>query len=254
MCRLVLNVETIPDSKDLCIRIRADSDNLIRRVLRQTGKGWTPVRMRPESLPTKTLVIEDFECPLGRTVTYQVQADNNPAVFKHTKVKTRRVVLSLPHMPAMSAIIPIFSDYTSTRKMPGATDLIIGRTDPLVTILPLQKRQGTLTYVFDNYLDASRVEEIYAQGYPLLLRQPCHEGLDLYHTAESTTPSHEANNGVNLWKLTINYVEQNIPGGYLVGAVNWDYKALAEKHVDFTDMESSYSDYGNMLMGVQISG
>lgn len=250
----MLNVEAIPMPDILAVRLRCDSDTMVRRIERETDTGWVPIRTIAGTLPQVTIVVEDYECPLNTPVRYKVQADNNPAKFITVKVDTSKICLSLPHMPKISVVLPTFSDYSESRKMPGSTDLIIGRTDPLVTILPLQKRQGALKFTFDDYSDAVTVQNLYAQGYPLLLRQPCNPGLDLYHTAESTSITPRFEQGVRLWELSVSYVEQNIPSGDLIGTLGWDYLALANRHPDYVDMESSYKDYGYLLMDMVLNG
>ncbi|MST48937.1 hypothetical protein [Mobiluncus porci] len=246
-----LTLSLFPEPENNVMRIRAVSDTDIIRLQRLDYSGWVPVRMRPGQLPAKDIVIEDFEAPIGRPIRYQVQAESQTAVYAEGKINSRDVVLSLPQIPAQYAVIPVFSQYDETRRMPGSTDLIIGRTDPLITILPLSDRQGTLTYVFDTYSDARNVEKLYAQGYPLLLRQPCHDQMDLYHTAEQAQI--RQGNG-SLWELTVQYVEQNRPGGDLVGTVGWDYQSLINNHADFVAMEAVYDDYGAVLIGVRNDG
>lgn len=246
----MIEIQAVPHPEINCVRIRIDTDTMVRRIMRETPEGWLNIRTYADTLPAKFVVIEDYEIPLGVKTRYRVQADKNPVKYFEVTLNSPDIVLALPHMPKISAIIPILSNYSDSRKMPGATDLIIGRQDPLVTILPLQKRQGTLEYSFRSMRDAKNVQKMYAMGYPLLLRQPCHEGLDLYHTAESASIQPDPSG--KLWKLTVQYVEQNIPGGFLAGSAGWDFLALSIRHPDFVEMESAYKDYANLLMDVML--
>lgn len=247
-----LSVQIFPDPVVGCARIRCESENQITQVLRETFEGWTPVRLIKDVLPTNTLICEDFECPFGYDVRYKVVADNEEPAYAMVRVNCTDTILSLPHMPAIQARIPYFVEYNAQRRMPGSTDAIIGRADPLITILPLQKRQGSLSYTFNSYDDMRIVGGMYSHGYPLLLRQPCHKGLDLYHVAESVSYNTDKTGPVIMWTINVNYVECNIPHGDLVEVTGWDYQALADKWPDYATMQSSYADYGMVMMGLTL--
>ena len=238
---LTLNAEPLAEIAE--VRLTATSSNAdIVRIYRIDKTGRYDLRTHQGALPAREITLIDYECPLNETVRYFAQAPGEQVSVATVKLSNRKSIISVPFNPALTLYIDDILNDDHTREMPGAVDLVLGRPDPLVTLMPLGLRTGQLTFQHKDYAKLKQLLDVASRGLPLLLRQPAHSGLDMYFTVTSGKLSAQTMPGLVLWTMTLDFVEQTRPGGYIIPKT-WDWRALTARHLDFVDLEASYENY-----------
>lgn len=100
------------------------------------------------------------------------------------------------------------TEYAEDSQSNGSLHQIVGRADPIANPGPLALRAGTFDILCTSYLAADAVRQLVAQGDVAQLRQPTHEGLDLYFVAQSVriAPAPEVSSP-RRWVASVQYAE-----------------------------------------------
>lgn len=222
----------------------------VTAIYRLDALGQTPIRTIAGLLPASRAVLEDYEAPFGEQITYTILTSNNQSASAAVTLATSDTVLGIPQTPARRVVIPIITGLAAARDQPGGADQIIGRPEPLITILPLGARTGQITMIAPTYAQARQIEALYATGYTLLLRQPAHVGISLYHLATNVaTRAITVAGKPAYWEINVSYAEQARPAGALVGTLGWDYSGLASSRPDYYAVQNRYPDLAAIAEG-----
>lgn len=134
-------------------------------------------------------------------------------------------------------------------------DGLLGRADPIVIMRPPGTRRGSLKIYAGTYAQALEVLSPLRQATAMMLRQPEHQGLDMYFAATDSDIFHEEASGQEtVFGVTLSYVEVKRPEGPLAGALGWTYAALlADPDIPrYADQRRVFATYADMRLNKRI--
>jgi hypothetical protein len=82
-----------------------------------------------------------------------------------------------------------------------------------------------------------------------MLRQPEHQGMDMYFTASSYgVPVLDTNGGKSVWGVDLGYVELARPVGDLSGSLGWTFASVATAAPTFAARRKKYATFQDLLL------
>ena len=207
---------------------------------------WAGAAHASESIakaPTADLVLTDYEAASG-AVSYT--AGN---ATRATSWAIPGPWLMVPTMPAYSVELETLLEYSAGGQSLGSVHELLGRNDPVAILRGMGTRRGTLRLYCGTFAQALTVAEATKRGEVLMLRQPEHEGMDMYFVATSYgIPTLDTNGGASVFGLDVSYVEVTRPVGALSGTLGWTFAALASSYPSFASLPGAYATFQDALL------
>jgi hypothetical protein len=193
------------------------------------------------------LLLDDYEAASG-TVSYTAADD--------TEVTTWDIGapwLFVPVMPAYSVRIQALLDYSAGGQSLGTIHELLGREDPIAVLRGMSSRRGSIKLYCGTFAEAVTVVEATKRGEVLMLRQPEHQGMDMYFTATSYgIPTLETRGAETVFGVDIGYAQLARPIGDLSGSLGWDFTALASAYPSFATVAKKYATFQDLLLNEPI--
>lgn len=216
-------------------------------LIRADSNGTRLVRVPPNTFPSAgtsgTLTIVDHEAAFTGPVSYR--ADSAESIFTRFPAGLSPRITD-PLQPTAGAWLKGVHGYDSNRDTSATVHDVLGRETPIVVQGVLRSRRGTLEIVVDGHQAATDLETVLGRGRTLQLRQVTQPGLDMYFYA--TTATKEPEEG-NLWKVSTDYVEVDVPAGDRA-AETWTFSSLAAlPGATFNTVPQSYESFDYLKAG-----
>jgi hypothetical protein len=211
---------------------------------------WAGTAFKSDSIAESAgadLIVSDFEAASG-TVSYTAGED--------TEVTTWDIGnpwLFVPVMPAYSVRIQALLDYSAGGQSLGTIHELLGREDPVAVLRGMSTRRGSIKLYCGTFAEATTVVEATRRGEVLMLRQPEHQGMDMYFTATSYgIPTLETRGAESVFGVEIGYVQLARPIGDLSGSLGWTFDALAAAYPTFATVAKKYATFQDLLLNETI--
>lgn len=235
-----LRVEEVVSNTGLLVSLTRSDDNGTASVRLFEGQG----------LSGGLLVANDYEASLVGLVTYTAVVATNgnqqeTATAAFTDLGTQRAVLAPSTMPQYLQMPRLITGFEGTRTSRTTVHEVVNREDPLVILGPLGTRRGNLDIYVDEYALGRALEDVYARGEIVLLRQPFDRGLDMYHVAQSTSLGRDQ----TAWRLSVTYVETKAPTGPLLGSLGWTFDQAATSYPTFAAARTAFPTFNQYTTG-----
>jgi hypothetical protein len=245
MTTLLLDTDQSTGSIRLTITPTAE----ITRVRRTDTNGTADVRTLTDQLPHPSpdvLVLDDYEAAHG-PARYTITTAAGTVTGTIVNVLASPW-LGTPENPQHSVAVTSFEDYGSGMQTLSTVHAPEGRdVPPIVIVRGASTRRGSLRVAAGNYVRALKILRIFQRGQTMLLRQPDHEGMDMYFipmSAEIVTVL--AAGKSSIFDVTVSYLEVGRPAGALTGALGWTWAALESAFATWGDVEDAYASWGDV--------
>lgn len=218
---------------------------------RTDANGTRAVRMREgDGIVGGALLVTDYEAALSGPVSYTVTTTE--AVTTTTSLDVAQTWLTVPVVPTYSYPVDLVTGYEANSEPTTTVHLIIGRADPILSLGVMRMRSGRLDLWCASYDDAEAIVGVYSRGQVVMLRQPDHPGLDMYHAATGAvrvTP-HPENTPTRRWAVEVSYTEVKAPSAPLAGALGWTYAQATAAYPTYGDSMAAFPTYGDLYIGL----
>lgn len=193
-----------------------------------------------------TMTVADYEAALAGLIRYDLTDGAGDTVSASTELAAELPRLGVAVLPQVAVELELVTGYEASRASSGTIHAVVGSGVPVPTIAELTTRRGTLQAGVADYATAADVEAVYTRGQVVLLRQPTHPGLDMYHVAESVqvTPDRAGR-----WSVVIRYVEVAPPNAPLQGALGWTYADVSGTYASYTELAAAFPSYADLAAG-----
>lgn len=196
-----------------------------------------------KSAPSSQLLLSDFEAASG-DVAYTAESGVQGITWS-----IGAPWLFLPQLPAYSVRIKSLLEYSAGGTSLGSVHQLLGREDPVAILRGMSTRSGTLKLYCGTFAEAWTVVEASKRGEVLMLRQPEHEGMDMYFTATSYgIPTLATNAGKSVFAVDLAYIELGRPDGDMSSALGWTFTTLAAAWPTFAIAKKKYRTFQDMLL------
>lgn len=241
-----------PEIGAMWLRFDPDAGEYVSSIYRTDVNGTAQVRTLLGVLPSDPddlVNVYDQEAALAGEVSYEITS----SVTVYTVAATMEGAqpwLTVVLDPKQASAVPLVLNYNGGRQASSTVHEIVGRTDPLVTLGVLRTRQGMLEFWCPDHATVRTLERLYAKNMVMLLREPLHPGMDLYHVPTGTDISPLSIEGrLTRWGLRVNYIEVKRPSGNVLGTLGWDYDDVAASYPDYASLLAVYEDYEGLEIG-----
>lgn len=240
-------ITATPNPLDGTVKVSIAKTEVITSLIRADANGTRPVRVPAGSFPTTdaatTITFTDYEAALTGPISYRA-GTATPAWTAFAGRMLPR--LSLPVQPYLSAWVENVHGYEASRESAATVHYALGRKFPIIVEDVMHSRQGSLTMVVPTHADATVLEMILAKGRTIQLRQAEHAGLDMYFHATN----YKAEPEENVWKVSADYVEVDVPDDDLPAAGSWTFATLAAlPGADFTTVAQDFDSFAALAQG-----
>lgn len=196
-----------------------------------------------QSLPQQPLVLSDYEAASG-AVSYTAGTATQAATWD-----IGSPWLFVPVMPAYSVRVQALLEYSAGGQSLGTIHELLGREDPVAVLRGMSTRRGSIKLYCGTFAEAIKVVEATKRGEVLMLRQPEHQGMDMYFTATSYgIPTLETRGAATVFGVDIGYAELARPIGDLAGSLGWTFAALAGAYPKFATVAKKYATFQDLLL------
>lgn len=203
--------------------------------------GTNPISFR--SVAGADLIVPDYEAASG-PVTYTAGNDTESVTWD-----LGSPWLFVPVMPAYSVELKSLLEYSAGGSSLGSVHELLGREDPVAVLRGMSTRTGTLRVYCGTFAEAVTVVEACKRGEVLMLRQPEHEGMDMYFTATSySIPTLDARGSGSVFGVDIGYIQLARPTGDLSGSLGWTFASLAAAYPTFAALAKAYATFQDVLL------
>jgi len=231
------------------IRLTITKTGTVDYILRSDVNGQNEVRVLTGQLPsagTGLLILEDYEAADG-LVTYTVFGAGGTAQAS-TQFALSGPWLFVPIIPEYSQAVETVTEYDAARESRSVEHIIIGRPDPIVVLDILGTRKGNLEIWCPDHAATVAVANVFSKGETVMLRQPEHDGMDMYFTASNlATKPYAANGAATRWAVTCSFTEVARPIGPRLGSLGWSFGQLATSAPSFAVVAERYASFADML-------
>lgn len=240
-----ITIQAQPDNGALQLTITATEQ--IDRVTRTDANGVAEVRTLPGIFPKAAggaaLVLTDYEAASG-AVSYTAGTA--------TKTITWALPgpwLFVPVMPNYSVQLKTLLDYSAGGQSLGSVHELLGREDPVAILRGMGSRRGSLRLYCGTFAEAQQVVGALRRGQVLMLRQPEHQGMDMYFTATSYgLPILETRGAASVFGVDLGYIQLARPAGDLSGSLGWTFAALASAWPSFATLPAKYATFQDVRL------
>jgi hypothetical protein len=157
--------------------------------------------------------------------------------------------LFVPVMPSYSVKLKTLLEYSAGGESLGTIHQLLGRDDPVAILRGMSTRRGSLKLYCGTFAEAVAVVQATRRGEVLMLRQPEHQGMDMYFTATSYgVPTLETKGAASVFGVELGYVELGRPDGDLSGALGWTFASLASSQTTFAKLPKVYATFQDVLL------
>lgn len=225
----------------------------VTAILRTDANGSAvPVRTAEDALPSAgALIVRDFEAAHG-DVTYRVvDAGAGATDAVDVDIVTERLAaVVLPQ----ALVVPEHGvvGYRAGRTPSTTVHEIVGRPDAIPSLGPLRARTGSLEVWCADYQQVAAVLAVYDVAEVVMLRQPTHPGLDMYHVASGEISySMRIGEGTHdcRWVVSVPFTEVRRPLDALRGSVGWTFDDLAASYPTFDSVLAEYETFADLTVG-----
>lgn len=223
-------------------------------IVRSDRNGLAEVRQHEGSLPVAgDLVVDDWEAALDGPVTWTVTdaagAASTADLPAGLGVDTPWI--SHPGRPSLNRPVTVRSDDEPEWAGRATRHDVIGRAVPVYVTQPLGGRSGVLELLAASWDEARAIRDVYTDGVPVLLRQPCLTGADYYHVPDSVrlAPA-TARRWRDRWVVTVRYAQVDYPYGAPVGTRGWTYQQTTAASDNYTQSATLFPVYADRTAGL----
>lgn len=245
---MTINLEAHPAASDGYVTVEAAATTDILTLTRTDTSGSAPVRVSAGLLPVPALVVEDNEAALTGPITYTVATATESATIT-CALDVDSVWITDPKAPIYTLAITAWAEHTRDRTAQTQIHQIIGRADPLPTILPLTLPAGTMRLWCPDAQAAMALEAALARPVVLMLRQPL-AGLDMYfvpgRVRSTCTPENLA---PRPWTVDVDYQAVGRPGGDMIGARGRTWATVIAEHSTWLRTQIVYRTWADLITG-----
>ena len=191
-------------------------------------------------------IVDDYEVPLNRPVTYQLETGSATGSLT---VTGGGGYISHPTDPTLLRHVTVESDDDWQWSAPGTAHPILGSEWPVVTHTRRTVHEGSLLLV-TPYADQERIKDILVTGSPLLLRVPpeCPVS-DMWFWPQTVTRSKIGTastfSGLR-WDMRYQKVAK--PGGEVTQDPSNSWDAVVVTHPTWTDLAASHATWLDVLV------
>lgn len=249
------------DTASIVIRVGGmTSGDLLTRTDRN---GTAAVRLMNGQGPIDGLLVaRDHEAALFGPVTYKVAgavATERLDAVRYPYVGVEGDRLARVVTPQDTLTPRLVLDKAYSRDSKSTHHDIINRLDPVTVEGGTSLERGTITYLTDTQ-GLADLEKLYAPGGVLLLRHtsaaferetaPLPIASDLYHTPNGwSVRSGPTVSGVQLWEVSVGYLQKYIPTFPVAGSIGWDFDSVKEMFTSFNSVRDSFEDFDALTVG-----
>lgn len=247
-----LTATPLPDLA--AVRLEASSATPGDPVLTRTDiNGTAPVRLRAgQGMADGTLVVVDYEAALAGLVVYELVHDGRYRASVRLDLDETRLAVAVS--PNVSAVVPLVEGLTAGWGSTATLHVVQDRETPVVTTGFLSTRVGQLRMVALEYATAAGIALVYRTGATVLLRQPHHAGLDLYHVVSPGGRVSLDHDEAGAWIVSVDFTEVARPLDPLLGDLGWGFDDVALTFDDFDAVRDSFRDFDELAArGVQLT-
>lgn len=196
-----------------------------------------------QSIAAGDLVLTDYEAGSG-TVIYTAGT-----ATASTTWDIGAPWLFVPVMPNYSARLQSVLDYSASGDSLGTIHELLGRTDPVAVLRGMGTRAGNLSLWCGTFPAAVAVLEALKRGQVLMLRQPEHQGMDMYFTATGYNIKPLTVDGAGtVWAVDVGYRQIARPLAPLAGSLGWTFAALASRYPTFAALPGAYATFQTLQL------
>lgn len=216
---------------------------------RTDANGTRPVRLMPgQRVIDGGLIAEDFEAALTGPISYSFTSPTGSQVTTSTALNLDTSTLAPAVYPQYGIKDVFVTGYSASRPTETVTHEVIGRSDSVSRLQPLKTRRGTLTIWCADYAGIANVLDVYRRGEIVVLRQPDHRGLDMYHIATGVNES-GYDPEFKRWRLDVDFLEVRYPNAPLLGTLGWSYNDLAAVFATYDQLNAYFATYNALQIG-----
>lgn len=230
---------------------------VLASLVRSDANGTNPVRLyEDQGLSDGVLIHTDAEPATTGLIAYtatllDVGTSATQTVSASTTldglVTETRIAPAV--LPARGVWVRLITQYGATRETTTTVAQVINRPDPLVTLGVQATRTGSLSILCESYPVALGVAAAYNAGEVMLLRQPDHAGLDMYHVGTRVQIDPDIETG--RWIVTLDYVEVAVPTAPLRGSIGWTFGASLALDPTFAASRVRFPTFVDLTVGPQ---
>lgn len=216
---------------------------------RTDANGVQTVRLLSgQALSNGSLVVTDHEAALVGDVTYTFRSGTNALASVTTSLAGAATTLAPSVFPQFGITDVFVTGYDAQRESGTRVHEVIGRSDPVARIGAMKTRRGTLSVWCEDYAGTQSVLDVYARGEVVLLRQPNHAGLDLYHVTTGVRQG-AYDSEFKRWRLDVDFIEVASPLGPLLGTVGWTWDNVAQTFATWDDAQAFFATWNELQIG-----
>jgi hypothetical protein len=196
-----------------------------------------------EYVPNEDLFIDDYEAASG-AVTYNTGLGTEALTWD-----IEAPWIFVPVMPNYSARLTSVLGYNAAGDTLSTIHELAGRPDPVAVLRGMGTRSGSLELWAGPYPAAAAIIDAIGRGEVLMLRQPEHQGMDMYFMATGYQLRSLAVDGAGtVWGVDLAYRELARPADPLAGALGWTFAALAAAYPNFRTLPKKYATFQDMKL------
>jgi len=240
-----------PDVGAVRLSVDHTGSNIVS-LSRTDANGTAAVRLLAGELPlTGDAILFDYEAALSGVVTYTATDALGTVATSSIIMAANAAWLTVPIHPQFSQSLDLVTGYGAARESRSNVHEVLDRRDPVVTVRPLGSRRGALQLFALDYPTAAALAGVYDRGHVVHLRQPWHQGLDLYHhvPAGGRVAIDAADRDMRRWLVTVDYVEVGRPLGDRRGTAGWTFADTTALGVTFDSVREVFPTFADRTIG-----
>lgn len=247
-----ITAELLPESA--AVRLTIATTTALVSLTRADSSGTASVRVRPGDVfgyipgAGVNIITTDYE-PAQGAVVYTVTDSAGASAQVSVSFALDGPWLFVPVLPNYSSKLQSVTSYTA--QVSGRSTVLepLGKTTPTVVIRPMGSKRGNLGLWAGTYAAAQGILDTLSRGEVLMLRQPEHQGMDMYFIAQDADIATLAVAGQDtVWGVQVGYLQVARPTGDLAAALGWDFTAVAAAAPDFATLRLQYATFEDLRL------
>ena len=213
-----------------------------------------------------TIVVEDYEAPIGSRVYYRVVWSNldTSTGVNEASIDTRTVTapsisdpsmvwLKSPGQPGLNRQVMMAENLSWERAARSAVYPVVGRSSPVVISEVRSSKAGQIKIRVGRLDEHSALEALLSSGLPILLQvTPGYAGItgNLYLAVGDVQWEPESwSAAVPGWLWTLNVTEIDRPAGGIEGSADRTWQDVLGSHQTWREIEERYGSWTDVLAG-----
>jgi hypothetical protein len=194
------------------------------------------------------IITTDYE-PAQGSVVYTVTDSAGATATASVTFALDSPWLFVPVMPNYSSKLQTVTGYSAQVSSRSTVLAPLGKSSPTVVIRPMGTKRGSLGLWAGTYADAQGILDTLSRGEVVMLRQPEHQGQDMYFVAEDAEIQPLAVGGAGtVWGVQVGFLQVARPTGPLAAALGWDFAAVAAAAPDFATLRRQYATFEDLRL------